>query len=86
MPNFDLAKLESEYKTRKLSVILKRMLKRHPEYEEHTIVRYEVRDSGDTRVQVCTSRDEVRQVFLSPHCRDAHTLRRGAAEENGDED
>ena len=86
MPNFDLTTLESEYKTKNLSVLLKRMLKRHPEYKEHTIVRYEVRDSGDTRIQVCVSRDEVRQVFLSPHCRDAQTLRRGAAEENGKDD
>lgn len=75
MPNFDLAALHKEYDTRNIRVLLARMLKRNPEYRQHAIVVYQVRDTGGTRLQVCLSRDEVRQVFLSPHCADAHTVR-----------
>jgi hypothetical protein len=32
-------------------------------------------DTGGTRLQICAGRDELRQVFLSPHCKDAQTIR-----------
>lgn len=75
MPNFDLAALQREYKTRNMRVLLSRILKRHPDYRSGTIVTYKVRDTGDFRLQICTNRDEVRQVFLSPHCTEARTVR-----------
>lgn len=75
MLNFGLQSLQKKYATKNIRVLLARMLKEHPDYAEHTIVTYEVRDSGDTRLQVCTTRDEVRQVFLSPHCTAARTIR-----------
>ncbi|MFN2420708.1 MAG: hypothetical protein ABR527_04935 [Gemmatimonadota bacterium] len=78
MPNFDLIALKKQYKTNNIRVLISRMLKQHPEYGESAFVTYQVRDSGDTRLQVCATRDEVRQVFISPHCRDAITVRRGA--------
>jgi hypothetical protein len=77
MPNFDLNGLKKQYKTNNMRVLMARMVKQHPEYGECTFVTYQVRDSGDTRLQVCTTREEVRQVFLSPHCRGAVTVRRG---------
>jgi hypothetical protein len=40
-----------------------------------------VRDTGDFRLQVCINRDEVRQVFLSPHCTEARTVRQPDQEE-----
>lgn len=75
MPNFDLNALQKQYDTRNIRVLLSRLLKAHPEYKQHTIVAYQVRDSGDTRLHVCATRDEVRQIFLSPHCTDARTVR-----------
>ena len=75
MPNFDLAALQDEYKSRNMRVLLSRLLKRHPDFRSGTIVTYKVRDTGDFRLQVCTDRDEVRQVFLSPHCTEARTVR-----------
>ncbi|HKY60257.1 MAG TPA: hypothetical protein VJP59_04520 [Gemmatimonadota bacterium] len=81
MPNFDLAALQSEYKTRNMRVLLSRLLKRHPDFRSGTIVTYKVRDTGDFRLQVCTERDEVRQVFLSPHCTEARTVRQPDPEE-----
>jgi hypothetical protein len=75
MPNFDLSALQDKYKTRNMRVLLSRLLKEHPDYRAGTIVTYKVRDTGDFRVQVCTNRDEVRQVFLSPHCTEARTVR-----------
>ena len=77
MPNYDLHKLHTEFDTRNIRVLLSRLMKKNPEFRERTIVTYEVRDTGDMRLQVCSDRDEVRQVFLSPHCRDAVTVRRG---------
>jgi hypothetical protein len=76
MPNFDLTGLKKQYKTNNLRVLISRMVKQHPEYDEGTFVTYEVRDTGGTRLQVCMTRDEVRQIFLSPHCREAVTVRR----------
>jgi len=84
MPNFDLRKLQQEYNTKNLRVLLSRMLKKHPDYGDCTIVTYEVVDSGDTRLMVCGTRDEVRQVFLSPHCRAARTVRAADQSENSD--
>ena len=78
MPNFDLSALKKQYKTNNMRVLMSRMLKQHPEYDDFTIVMYQVRDSGDTRLQICETREEVRQVFISPHCRDAVTVRRGS--------
>ena len=75
MANFDLEKLRDRYSTRNMRVLLARMLKDRPEYKKQTIVTYEVRDTGGTRLQVCAGRDELRQVFLSPHCKDARTVR-----------
>ena len=66
MPNYDLHKLHAEYNTKNMRVLLSRLLKKNPEFRDRTIVTYEVRDSGDMRLQVCVDRDEVRQVFLSP--------------------
>jgi hypothetical protein len=57
-----------------MRVLLSRLIKKNPEFRDRTIVTYEVRDSGDMRLQVCADRDEVRQVFLSPHCREARTV------------
>lgn len=82
MPNFDLTTLKQQYKTNNIRVLLSRMVKQHPEYSDCTFVTYLVRDNGETRLQVCGSRDEVRQVFISPHCTDAVTVRRGT---NGSE-
>lgn len=84
MLNFDLQSLQEEYRSKNMRVLLSRMIKEHPEYAEHTIVTYEVRDTGGTRLQVCKSRDEVRQVFLSPHCTSARTVR--TPEPNGKSD
>lgn len=84
MPNFDLVKLQKQYDTKNTRVLLSRLLKEHPDYKTQTIVTYQVRDTGDTRLQVCSSRDEVRQVFLSPHCSDARTLRAPDPEETSD--
>lgn len=84
MPNFDLAELHEQYRTKNVRVLVDRMLKKNPEYGEFTIVTYEVVDSGDQRLQVCTSRDEVRQVFLSPHCKGAKTVRRGEETDQSD--
>lgn len=75
MPNFDLAELQKRFDTRNMRVLLSRLLKSHPDYRTGTIVTYKVRDTGDFRLQVCTDRDEVRQVFLSPHCTEARTVR-----------
>ena len=75
MPNFALEALRTEYKTKNMRVLLARLLKRHPEWSGCTIVSYVVKDTGETRVMVCPTRDEVRQIFLSPHCKDAVTLR-----------
>ncbi|HUP19719.1 MAG TPA: hypothetical protein VM778_07170 [Gemmatimonadota bacterium] len=75
MPNFSLALMQTEYKTKNMRVLLARMIKKHPEWSECTIVTYVVTDTGDTRIMVCPSKDEVRQIFLSPHCRNAHTVR-----------
>lgn len=84
MPNFDLSALQKRYDTRNMRVLLSRLLKENPEYKRNTIVAYQVRDTGDIRVQVCTSRDEVRQVFLSPHCEEARTLRAADPDEKSD--
>ena len=81
MPNFDLAALQEEYKSRNMRVLLSRHLKRHPDFRSGTIVTYKVRDTGDFRLQVCTNRDEVRQIFLSPHCTEARTVRQPDPEE-----
>lgn len=86
MPNYDLYKLREEYNTRNMRVLLSRLLKKNPEFRECTIVTYEVRDSGDIRLQVCTDRDEVRQVFLSPHCREARTVWTAPADEESKSD
>ena len=75
MANFDLEKLREQYSTRNMRVLLARMLKDRPEYRTQTIVIYQVRDTGGTRLQTCDGRDELRQVFLSPHCKDARTIR-----------
>lgn len=75
MPNFSLVQLHDEYKTKNMRVLLSRLLKKHPEWAECTIVTYIVNDTGETRMMVCPTRDEVRQIFLSPHCRDAQTIR-----------
>lgn len=81
MPNFDLTTLQGEYKSRNMRVLLSRLLKRHPDFRSGTIVTYKVRDTGDFRLQVCTNRDEVRQIFLSPHCTEARTVRQPDPEE-----
>ena len=64
-----------------MRVLLSRLLKRHPDFRSGTIVTYKVRDTGDFRLQVCINRDEVRQVFLSPHCTEARTVRQPDPEE-----
>ena len=84
MPNFDLSALQERYKTRNMRVLLSRLLKTQPDYRAGTIVTYKVRDTGDFRLQVCTDRDEVRQIFLSPHCADARTVRQPDVEETSD--
>lgn len=84
MPNFDLSALQERYKTRNMRVLLSRLLKSQPDYRAGTIVTYKVRDTGDFRLQVCTDRDEVRQIFLSPHCADARTVRQPDVEETSD--
>ncbi len=84
MPNFDLSALQDQYKTRNMRVLLSRLLKTQPDYRAGTIVTYKVRDTGDFRLQVCTDRDEVRQIFLSPHCTEARTVRQPDAEETSD--
>ncbi|MGH7543443.1 MAG: hypothetical protein ACREK7_05840 [Gemmatimonadota bacterium] len=81
MPNFDLTALQGEYKSRNMRVLLSRLLKRNPDFRSGTIVTYKVRDTGDFRLQVCTNRDEVRQIFLSPHCTEARTVRQPDPEE-----
>lgn len=86
MPNYDLHKLHTEYGTKNIRVLLSRLLKKNPDFRERTIVTYEVRDSGDIRLQVCLNRDEVRQVFLSPHCRQARTVWTSPANGNGKSD
>ena len=82
MPNFDLNGLKTQYKTNNMRVLLSRMVKQHPDYADCTFVTYQVRDTGDTRLQVCLTREEVRQVFMSPHCQGALTVRRST---NGSE-
>ncbi len=77
MANFDLHDLKKQYKTNNIRVLMSRMVKQHPEYDECTFVTYQVLDTGGTRLQVCQTREEVRQIFLSPHCADAVTVRRG---------
>jgi hypothetical protein len=67
-----------------MRVLLSRLLKSQPDYRAGTIVTYKVRDTGDFRLQVCTDRDEVRQIFLSPHCADARTVRQPDVEETSD--
>lgn len=84
MPNFDLTELQDRFDTRNMRVLLSRLLKRHPDYRAGTIVTYKVRDTGDFRLQICTDRDEVRQVFLSPHCTEARTVRQPDPEEKSD--
>ncbi|MGH7550803.1 MAG: hypothetical protein ACREMD_11395 [Gemmatimonadota bacterium] len=81
MPNFDLSALQDQYRTRNMRVLLSRLLKRQPDYRAGTIVTYKVRDTGDFRLQICTNRDEVRQIFLSPHCAEARTVRQPDPEE-----
>ncbi|MBA2634847.1 MAG: hypothetical protein H0U86_17935, partial [Chloroflexi bacterium] len=76
-----LAALQKEHNTRNIRVLLSRLLKNHPEYRQRTIVVYQVRDTGGSRLQVCMNRDEVRQVFLSPHCAEARTVRAADPEE-----
>ena len=83
MPNYDLHKLHTEFDTKNIRVLLSRLMKKNPEFRERTIVTYEVRDTGDMRLQVCSDRDEVRQVFLSPHCREARTVYTAPANGNG---
>lgn len=84
MPNFDLTGLQKKYDTRNMRVLLSRLLKNHPDFRAGTIVTYKVRDTGDFRLQVCTDRDEVRQVFLSPHCTEARTVRQPDPVEESD--
>lgn len=86
MHNFDLAELQDEYNTKTMRVLLKRMTKKNPEFENLTIVTYEVADTGTQRLQVCENRDEVRQIFLSPHCCAARTVQRGTEEETDQSD
>lgn len=86
MPNYDLHKLHTEYNTKNIRVLLSRLIKKNPEFRERTIVTYEVRDSGNIRLQVCNDRDEVRQVFLSPHCRRARTVWTAPSNGNGKSD
>lgn len=86
MPNYDLHKLHDEYNTRNMRVLVSRLLKKNPDFRERTIVTYEVRDTGDIRLQVCADRDEVRQVFLSPHCRQARTVYTAPEEEDSKSD
>jgi hypothetical protein len=83
MPNYDLHKLHTEFDTKNIRVLLSRLMKKNPEFRERTIVTYEVRDTGDMRLQVCSDRDEVRQVVLSPHCREARTVYTAPANGNG---
>lgn len=75
MANYPLSALQDQYATRNMRVLLSRLLKEHPEYRRQTIVTYQVLDTGDQRLQICDGRDELRQVFLSPHCTDARTVR-----------
>jgi len=86
MPNYDLHKLHTEYNTKNIRVLLSRLIKKNPEFRDCTIVTYEVRDSGDIRLQVCNDRDEVRQVFLSPHCKQARTVWTAPVNGNGKSD
>jgi hypothetical protein len=83
MPNYDLQKLHTEFDTKNIRVLLSRLFKKNPEFRDRTIVTYQVRDTGDMRLQVCTDRDEVRQVFLSPHCREARTVHAAPPNGNG---
>lgn len=85
MPNFALDDLYEEYNAKTLRTLLNRMLKKNPEYAGCTIVTYVVNDSGETRMMVCPTRDEVRQIFLSPHCRDARTVRAADKPEESEE-
>lgn len=75
MPNFALEDLQEEYRSKNMRTLVNRMLKKHPDWTECAIVAYVVKDTEETRVMVCPTRDEVRQIFLSPHCRDARTVR-----------
>ncbi|MDX1623724.1 MAG: hypothetical protein R3199_07060 [Gemmatimonadota bacterium] len=75
MPNFSLEDLKKEYETDRMRTLINRMLREHPDWAECSIVSYVVNDTGETRVMVCPTQDEVRQIFLSPHCREARTLR-----------
>ena len=75
MANFDLEVLQDQYDTRNMRVLVSRLLKDHPDFRTRTIVTYQVRDTGGSRLQVCNGRDELRQVFLSPHCSGARTVR-----------
>ncbi len=85
MPNFALDDMYEEYNTKTMRTLLNRMIKKNPEYSECTIVTYVVKDSGETRIMVCPSRDEVRQIFLSPHCQDARTVRAADPSEESEE-
>lgn len=85
MPNFALADLQKEYNTNRKRTMINRMLREHPDWAECTIVTYVVKDTGESRVMVCPTRDEVRQIFLSPHCRDARTLRQADEPEEEEE-
>lgn len=84
MSNFDLHQLHRTYNTTDLKGLLGQLLKECPEYATQTIVTYTVRDTGETRLMACRSRDEVRQVFLSPHCTDARTVRAADPVEESD--
>lgn len=86
MPNFALDDLFEEHKTKNLRTLLNRMLKKTPEWAECTIVTYVVKDTGETRMMVCPTRDEVRQIFLSPHCTDARTVRSADKPEESEAD
>ena len=85
MPNFALDDMYEEHGTQRMRTLLNRMIKKNPEYAECTIVTYVVKDSGETRIMVCPSRDEVRQIFLSPHCQDARTVRAADPPEESEE-
>lgn len=84
MPNFALDDMYEEHNTKTMRTLINRMLKKNPDWAECTIVTYVVKDSGETRIMVCPTRDEVRQIFLSPHCTEARTVR--AADEPEEEE
>lgn len=85
MPNFALDDMYEEYNTKRMPTLLNRMIKKNPDYAECTIVTYIVKDSGETRIMVCPTRDEVRQIFLSPHCQEARTVRGADPSEDSEE-